>query len=88
MSTEATCLCTRSGLFGSLFLLCRLYLAVLIASSLGDAGQLGQGHLRFITFAQSRTNHRVNAFGKASLEGSSRVDEPSCGVQAPETFRV
>jgi len=39
-------------------------------------------------FAQSSTNHRVNAFDIASLEGSCRVEEPTCGVQTSETFRV
>jgi len=88
LSTAASCLCALRGLFGSLFLLSRLYPAVLIASSSGDAGQLGQGQLWFITFAQSSTNHMVNAFDIASLEGSCRVKEPACGLQTSETFRV
>jgi len=55
---------------------------------LGDAKQLGQGHPLFITFAQSSTKQRVNAFDTASLEGSCRVEEPACGVQTSETFRA
>jgi len=42
LSKEASCLGALRGLFGSLFMLCRLYPAVLIASSLGDAGKLGR----------------------------------------------